>query len=77
VGVASMKGTGRPAIEHRNQAFRASTLLCQGEDNMRAAALAWRYIRLRLQAIRLRLIQRGMIPSKILAVGYVVLCRGG
>jgi hypothetical protein len=43
LGVASVRGTGRPAIELRNQSFRASTLLCQGEDNMHAAALARQY----------------------------------
>ena len=33
VGVASGRGTGRPAIELRNQHFRVSTLWCNGEDN--------------------------------------------
>jgi hypothetical protein len=40
LGVASGKGTGRPAIELRNQVFRASTSYCQGEDNMHVAAMA-------------------------------------
>jgi hypothetical protein len=34
VGVASVRGTGRPAIELRNPHFCAPTLWCQGEGNM-------------------------------------------
>ena len=44
LGVASVRGTGRPAIELRDQEFRASTLLCQGEDNMHAAVSARQYV---------------------------------
>jgi len=33
LGVASGTGTGRPAIELRNQSFCVSTLWCNGEDN--------------------------------------------
>lgn len=40
VGVASAEGTGRPAIELRNPHFRAPTLWCQGEGNMRNRVLA-------------------------------------
>ena len=34
MGVASARGTGRPAIELRNQNFRAPTLWCLREGNM-------------------------------------------
>ncbi len=44
LGVASIRGTGRPAIELQNQSFRASTSLCQREDNMHTAALARQYV---------------------------------
>lgn len=40
LGVASVTGTGRRAIELRNHNFRASTLWCQGEDNMRNRDMA-------------------------------------
>ena len=40
VGVASVEGTGRPAIELRNPHFRAPTLWCQGEGDMRNRVLA-------------------------------------
>lgn len=40
LGVASVRGTGRRAIELRNQNFRAPTLLCQGEGHTHAAAMA-------------------------------------
>lgn len=33
MGVASARGTGRPAIELRNQNFRAPTLWCLREGN--------------------------------------------
>jgi hypothetical protein len=33
LGVASAKGTGRPAIELRNQHFRVPTLWCKGEGH--------------------------------------------
>jgi hypothetical protein len=32
-GVASVRGTGRPATELRNPKFRVPTLCCQGEGN--------------------------------------------
>ena len=40
MGVASGRGKGRPAIELRNHHFRAPTLSCQGEGNMRHRAMA-------------------------------------
>lgn len=39
VGVASDRGKGRPAIELRNQTFRASTLWWQGEGYTESGAL--------------------------------------
>jgi hypothetical protein len=33
MGVASARGTGRPAIELRNQTFRVPTLCCLQEGN--------------------------------------------
>ena len=38
--VASVRGTGRPAIELRNQHFRVPTLWCHEEGNTRDHALA-------------------------------------
>jgi hypothetical protein len=40
VGVASVRGTGRPAIELRNQDFRVPTLWCLREGNTRHCAMA-------------------------------------
>ena len=40
LGVASVRGTGRPAIELRNHPFRASTVSCWREDNTQIAAMA-------------------------------------
>ena len=40
VGVASVMGTGRPAMELRNPHFRAPTLWCQGEGNMQHRDMA-------------------------------------
>ena len=40
LGVASGKGTRRPAIELRNPHFRAPTLWCQGEGNMQSRDMA-------------------------------------
>ena len=39
LGVASTRGTGRPAIELRNHHFRASTVSCWREDYMQGTAL--------------------------------------
>jgi hypothetical protein len=40
MGVASARGTGRPAIELRNHDFRAPTLWCLREGNMLHRAMA-------------------------------------
>ncbi len=40
MGVASERGTGRPAIELRNHHFRAQTLSRLGEGNMRHRVMA-------------------------------------
>lgn len=40
MGVASVRGTGRPAIELRNPHFRVPTLYCQGEGNMLQRVMA-------------------------------------
>ncbi len=40
VGVASARGTGRPAIELRNHNFRVPTLCCLREGNTRRRAMA-------------------------------------
>jgi hypothetical protein len=40
VGVASGRGTGRPAIELRNPQYRVPTLLCDGEGNTSIRVMA-------------------------------------
>ena len=40
LGVASMRGTGRPAMELRNHLFRVPTLWWQGEGNTCVALMA-------------------------------------
>jgi hypothetical protein len=40
VGVASGRGTDRPAIELRKQYFRVPTLWCKGEGNMSGCVTA-------------------------------------
>ena len=40
LGVASVRGTGRRAIELRNQNYRVPTLLCQGEGNTHVSVMA-------------------------------------
>lgn len=40
LGVASVRGTGRPAIELRNQRFRVPTLCSEGEGNTQHGVMA-------------------------------------
>jgi hypothetical protein len=42
VGVASARGTGRPAIELRNQSFRVPTLWCLREGHTSSCAIGER-----------------------------------
>ncbi len=42
LGVASVMGTGRPAIELRHHPFRVPTLLCQGEGNRQGRVIGER-----------------------------------